>query len=209
MSAKLYLSLALSVTILFGANAQNTVSENVEKGRKLFGEGMYKEALISFNKAIEIDSLSYQAYFFRGNTKKIFEDFHGAMKDYNMVIDINPEYSEAYYERGNVKFSLQDYYGAIEDFSEAITLNENHVNAYYQRGQARRELEAYKDAINDCTQILQIHPRNVDAYFLRGVLRIEHGLMQEGCLDLSKAGELGDLKAYEMIRNVCNRRAIQ
>jgi hypothetical protein len=44
----------------------------------------------------------------------------------------------------------------------------------------------------------------VDAYYLRGVLRIEYGQLSDGCLDLSKAGELGDLKAYEMIRERCN-----
>ena len=205
MLAKVYTALVL--ILFFSANlfAQEGASEYVAKGRKQFGDGAYKEALISFNNAIEDDSLSYLAYFFRGNTKKIFEDYHGAMKDYNMVVDINPAFAGAYYERGNVKFSLQDYYGAIGDFGQAIDLDKNHVQAYYQRGQARRELEAYSDAINDCTKILEIHPRNADALFLRGILRIKHGLLQQGCLDLSKAGELGDLKAYDIIRDVCNR----
>jgi hypothetical protein len=40
-------------------------------------------------------------------------------------------------------------------------------------------------------------------------LRIEHGQLEDGCLDLSKAGELGDLKAYEMIREKCNNKCLQ
>ena len=36
--------------------------------------------------------------------------------------------------------------------------------------------------------------------------RIEFGDMKNGCLDLSKAGELGDLKAYETIKEKCNQK---
>ncbi len=178
--------------------------QSVKSGRQLFEEGAYKEAIMTFNRSIEGDSLDLQSYYFRGKTKMIFEDMHGAMKDYNTVLDINPEYADAYYERGNVKSHLQDYYGAIEDYGVAISLNPNLVEAYYHRGQARRELEAYKDAINDFTKIIELNPKGKDAYYLRGIIKIERGLLQEGCLDLSKAGELGDLKAYEVIRNVCN-----
>jgi hypothetical protein len=39
---------------------------------------------------------------------------------------------------------------------------------------------------------------------MRGILRIDFGDLKNGCLDLSKAGELGDLKAYEIIKEKCN-----
>ena len=186
--------------------AQSTAPGYTQLGIKLFENKEYKDALINFNKAIEQDSSYFQAYYMRGNVKQAFEDQHGAMKDYNYAIEINPKLSEAFFERGNVKFNLQDYYGAIADYSKTIELNENHVEAYYKRGQAKQQLEAYADAINDCSAILKINPKNIDAYYLRGILRIEHGKTEEGCLDLSKAGELGDLKAYEVIREKCNQK---
>ncbi len=196
----------LSSSIAFG---QGNSASFKEAGLELFEKGSYKEALLKFNQAVEADSFDYQAFYMRGNAKKIFEDYHGAMKDYNIALDINPAFQEAYFERGNVKYELQDYYGAIKDLSEVIKINENNVNAYLRRGQARQQLEAFQDAINDCTKILEIHPKSVDAYYLRGVLRIEHGLLLEGCLDLSKAGELGDLKSYEIIRDICNQKTLK
>lgn len=186
--------------------AQETASSYTEIGMRLYETNNYKEALISFNKAIELDSKYYQAYYMRANTKKMFEDKHGAMKDYNKTIELKPDLSEAYFERGNIKFVLQDYYGAISDYTSTIVLNENHIEALYKRGQAKHQLEAYQDAINDCSKILQINSKNVDAYYLRGILKIEHGQLESGCLDLSKAGELGDLKAYEIIREKCNQK---
>jgi hypothetical protein len=42
---------------------------------------------------------------------------------------------------------------------------------------------------------------------MRGILRIEFGDLKNGCLDLSKAGELGDLNAYELIKEKCNQKS--
>lgn len=207
---KLILVFALVLCITgYKGLAQNSAQNYTEVGMELFEAQDFMEAIINFNKAIDLDPQAFQAYYMRGNIKRIFEDQHGAMKDFNMAIEINPKLFEAYFERGNIKFLLQDYYGAIADYTKTIELNENHVEAYYKRGQAKHQLEAYSDAINDCSKIIEINSKNVDAYFLRGILRIEHGQMEAGCLDLSKAGELGDLKAYELIREKCNNACYQ
>lgn len=114
-----------------------------------------------------------------------------------------------FFARGNVKMKLQDYYGAIADYSSAISINENYIEAYFNRGKAKQFLQAYEDAINDCTKIIQINPKNVDAYYLRGILRINFGDLKNGCLDLSKAGEMGDMKAYEAIKEKCNQQRVE
>jgi tetratricopeptide (TPR) repeat protein len=101
---------------------------------------------------------------------------------------------------------LQDYYGAIDDFTEAIELNENFVEAYFNRGKAKQYLQAYQDAISDCSKIIEINSKSVDAYHMRGLLRIEFGDIKNGCLDLSKAGELGDLTVYDIIKEKCNQK---
>ncbi len=194
------LALLLSLT----SSAQKSAEDFIDLGIKKFEAKEYMESIVAFNAAIETDPNSYQAYYMRGNIKKQFSDIHGAMQDYNHALEAKDDFSEAYFERGNIKYMLQDYYGAINDYTEAIAHNENNLEAYYKRGQAKQQLEAYQDAINDCTKIIEKDPKNMDAYFLRGVLRLEYGQRTQGCLDLSKAGELGDLKAYEMIRERCN-----
>ena len=195
--------LILISTFAFSQSAKDLT----QKGRELYEKREFMEALLNLNKALEIDPNYAPAYFLRGNIKDNFDDRHGAMKDYNIAIEKNPKFGDAFYARGNVKMKLQDYYGAIADFTSCISLNENNVEAYFNRGKAKQYLQAYEDAINDCSKIIQIHPKNVDAYFMRGILRIEFGDVKNGCLDLSKAGELGDLKAYEMIKEKCNQRS--
>lgn len=200
-------TLILPMMLLIGiASFGQTAKDYTQKGRDLLEKNEYVEALFNLNKAIDLDPKYAAAYYLRGNIKDNFEDRHGAMKDYNAAIEYNPKFADAFFARGNVKMKLQDYYGAIDDFSMAITLNENYVEAYFNRGKAKQYLQAYQDAINDCSKIIQINPKNVDAYYMRGILRIEFGDMKNGCLDLSKAGELGDLKAYELIKEKCNQK---
>lgn len=187
--------------------SSQTAKDLTQKGRELYEKGEFTEALMNINKALDIDPNYAPAYFLRGNIKDNFDDRHGAMKDYNMALEKNPKFADAFFARGNVKMKLQDYYGAIADFTSCISLNENSIEAYFNRGKAKQFLQAYEDAINDCSKIIQLHPKNVDAYYMRGILRIEFGDMKNGCLDLSKAGELGDLKAYETIKEKCNQKS--
>jgi tetratricopeptide (TPR) repeat protein len=186
-----------------------TAKDHTQKGRDHYEKREYMEALLNLNKAVELDANYSPAYYVRGNIKDAFDDRHGAMKDYNMAVEKNPKFADAFFARGNVKMKLQDYYGAIDDYSSAITINENYIEAYFNRGKAKQFLLAYEDAINDCSKIIQLHPKNFDAYYMRGILRIEFGDMKNGCRDLSKAGELGDLKAYETIKEKCNQNQAQ
>lgn len=197
-------SVLLSLIFVSLSVSGQSPKELTQKGRELFEKREYMEALLNLNKAIELDKNYSPAYYLRGNIKDSFDDRHGAMKDYNIAIVRNPKFADAFFARGNVKMKLQDYYGAIADFTSAIGLNENYVEAYFNRGKAKQFLQAYEDAINDCSKIIEIKPSNFDAWFLRGILRIDFGDFDNGCLDLSKAGELGDLKAYEAIREKCN-----
>lgn len=202
-----FLIILFTATLPVLTIAQST-EETLKKGKELFGNQEYMAAIVNFNQVLEKDPDNSQAYYLRGRIKEIFFDRHGAMKDYNSAIEKDNAFVDAYFARGNNKYVLQDYYGAISDYTKTIEINPDHVDAYYKRGQAKHRLEAYEDAINDCTRIIELNPKSVDAYYLRGVLRLEFGQMELGCLDLSKAGELGDIKAYELIREKCNQKML-
>ncbi len=196
----------IEFTLCSGWDSAQGAKEFTQKGRELYEKSEFIEALLNANKAIDIDKNYAPAFYLRGNIKDNFDDRHGAMKDYNTAIEKNTKFPDAYFTRGNVKMKLQDYYGAIADYTSAITINENYIEAYFNRGKAKQFLLAYEDAINDCSKIIQINPNNVDAYYMRGILRLNFGDTKNGCLDLSKAGELGDLRAYEVIKEKCNQK---
>jgi len=60
-------------------------------------------------------------------------------------------------------------------------------------------------ALADYTKAIEIDPNYRNAYFDRGLAKLNLGQKDSGCLDLSKAGELGfGQQAYEAIKELCN-----
>ena len=50
---------------------------------------------------------------------------------------------------------------------------------------------------------IKIKP-TANSYYFRGLAEIKLGNKEKGCSDLSKAGEMGETKAYTKIKNKCN-----
>ena len=56
----------------------------------------------------------------------------------------------------------------------------------------------------DYTKAIELNPKDADSYNNRGLLKLSLGQKDSGCLDLSKAGELGNEVAYDAIKKFCN-----
>ena len=75
---------------------------------------------------------------------------------------------------------------------------------YIDSGHRKQSQGDYRGAINDYTKAIELKPNFATAYNNRGLAKILMGQKDSGCLDLSKAGELGNTEAYETIRQYCN-----
>lgn len=163
-----------------------------------------KEGIQYITRVIEKAPNYALAYTRRGIAKRELGDYYGAMRDYNEAIKIDPENAFAYYVRGYAGFCLKDYKGAIGDYTKAIELNYPKLKFVYDgRGDALKKLEEYKAAIQDYTKAIEIDPNYAIAYFKRGITKIKIENIKLGCLDLSRAGELGYKEAYEYILKYC------
>jgi len=74
---------------------------------------------------------------------------------------------------------------------------------YINSGNAKTDLKDYNGAITDFTKVIESDPKFVEAYFNRGIAKILLGQKHSGCLDLSKAGDLGLVAADEAIKKYC------
>jgi len=89
-------------------------------------------------------------------------------------------------------------------YTKAIELNPNDTDAYIGRGNVKVILKDYTVAIQDYNKAIELSPNYAEAYLRRGIAKIRLGQKDDGCLDLSKAGELGFAEMYEIIKHYCN-----
>jgi len=102
-----------------------TSQDYMKKGDAQLDTKNYNEALISLNKAIELDTTNGEAYAYRGMTKYQLKDLKGAIADYNTAIRLIPNYGEVYDLRGIIKGELGDKAGACEDWNKAFEMGFN------------------------------------------------------------------------------------
>lgn len=130
ISSQKTIAVALSRTRRRGAG------DYFSSAARKYQQGNFQGALADYNRAIEINPRSANAYYNRGLIKATkLQDNQGALADYNRAIQIKPNYDAAYNNRGNLKAAdAQDYQGALADYNRAIKIKPGNADAYYNRG---------------------------------------------------------------------------
>lgn len=88
------------------------------------------------------------------------------------------------------------------DFDEVIRLSPNMAVAYFNKGNILFELEEYALARAAYDKAIELKPDFGEAYYNRGYILLKSGHQTEGIADLSKAGELGIIPAYNLIKRL-------
>jgi len=95
-----------------------------------------------------------------------------------------------------------EYDQITQDYDKVIQLNPDFVYAYYNRANIRCYQKAYREALSDYTEAINRNPEFAEAYYNRGLTRLSLGDTANGIADLSKAGELGIVEAYSIIKKM-------
>ena len=89
-----------------------------------------------------------------------------------------------------------------DDLDHAISLSPRSAVAYYNKGNILYELEEYDLATAAYNKAIELKPDFGEAYYNRGYIALKAGRSNEGVADLSKAGELGIIPAYNLIKRI-------
>ena len=69
---------------------------------------------------------------------------------------------------------------------------------------SKSNLKDYRGAIADYTKAILFDSKLSAAYLQRGASKLNLNQKNSACLDFSRAGELGDSNAFELIKKYCN-----
>ena len=169
-------------------------------------------------------------YFNRAVLKGRIEDYNGAIEDYNRAIELKPDFTFAYFGRANIRVDLiellnsfatneksntdkegsynENYTYVVKDYQKTIELDKefsyawhNLANFHVSMNQFTEAISCYSSAIENSLKT----PVPPETYFNRGLIHIYLKENKQACLDLGKAGELGVVDAYNVIKRYCNK----
>jgi tetratricopeptide (TPR) repeat protein len=128
------------------------------RGTTYAESGKFTEAILDFNKAIELNPKCAVAYYNRGTAYAKSGKFTEANSDNNKAIELNSNNAEAYYNRGTTYAKSGKFTEAISDLNKAIELNSKYAEAYVNRGITNAELGKKEDAKKDLRKAMQLNP---------------------------------------------------
>lgn len=90
----------------------------------------------------------------------------------------------------------------LADYNKIIELSPRMDIAWFNKGNILLEMEDYNGAAQAYTQAIELKSDFGEAYYNRGYIALRAGLQNEGVADLGKAGELGVIPAYNLIKRM-------
>lgn len=101
---------------------------------------------------------------------------------------------------GHVVERKYNYNDAIADLNSAIELAPEVAYLYYNRANLHALSGDMPAAYDDYTRAIELAPELAEAWFNRGLVQLYMKDTRKGCIDLSKAGELGIKEAYTVLK---------
>ncbi len=184
--------------------------------------GEFDQAIVEYNKAIELNPKLDYAYNNRGLAYKHKGEFDQAISDYTKAIELNPKLDFAYSNRGSAYKAKGQFDKAITDHSKAIELYNSHKDThefdkikvfkdnreaieykskrnaafYYNRGSAYIAKGQFDQAIDDYNRAIEFVPNYSDVYMVRGNVYQLRGQIDRAIADYSKAVDLNPNNEY-------------
>jgi tetratricopeptide (TPR) repeat protein len=156
--------------IEFRTDANPKIGSLVLNGMAYLSRSDPTKACDEFSKALKIDPLDPNLYYFRATSRMMLNDFQGAILDLDFSIALNNPPKPSYLLTRGAAFAItQSYKEALRDFSMLISLYPDYSQAYFNRGFIYRMQGSYARALHDFEAYERLNPDDKDfSGFLRG-----------------------------------------
>ena len=91
-----------------GKSAETLLQEQLDLGYRYLSEMNYEQAIIAFNKAIEIDEKAAEAYAGLGAVYSAQENYSAAAEAYRQALALQPENSEINQKLGEIEKKIEE-----------------------------------------------------------------------------------------------------
>ena len=122
---------------------RSTANEYVDLGIAYRKEERYQEAILAYQKAIELDPAHEWAYNNIGYAYYCAQDYEASVNAYKQAIQVRPDHGWAYNGLGRAYNKLGQYQQAIEAFLSSTQVSPDNAEAFYNLAKAYAISEEY------------------------------------------------------------------
>ncbi len=158
----------------------------------------YTNAVNTYTQAIELNPSNPFLYLNRAATRAEMIDFISSIDNAYQRISIETDPASRLQNSHTRTYNYDD---AIADLNKAIKLYPGFAYALYNRANLHALSGRLPEAFDDYTRAIEENPNFAEAYYNRGLIQIFMKDTRKGCLDISKAGELGIPEAYDVLKD--------
>ncbi len=181
----------------------DTSNMYVHRSRVRALERKFREAIVETDSSILFDSASAFAYSARGFYYDNLSEPTKALEDFNRSLSLDPSDARVWSNRGYCYLKMKNLEQAEQDLTKSLSLEPGFPGALIYRGMLYLEKENYQSAHDDFDEVLKRDESDPRIFYFRGLCRIKLEMLNEGCTDLKKAADAGDLLAPKLYRQEC------
>ena len=207
-------------SILAGDTAEGAGKTGLGPSETAFLKGIYdvqsrqySSALQHFDNAVRMAENSaerdrysrfYKAFYLmnRGVLRAEMIDFIASMESNVQTLTMDDQGTARARLSDRVDRSY-DYSEALADMREAVAILPDVPYLYFNLGNLYTLSSQMVSALENYDQAIKLYPYMGDAFYNRGLVLIYLKDKEKGCIDLSRAGELGVAEAYGVIKKYC------
>ena len=193
-----------SLILIDRANAERLSTAEADDWVVRFERGIsqslikqYTNAVNSFTEAIRLNQANPFLYLNRATARSEMIDFISSIDNSYQSISYDSDPAKRLHNASTRTYSYDE---AIEDINKAIKLYPDFAEAYYNRANLMAISGKLPEAYDDYTRAIELDANLGEAYYNRGLVQIYMKDTRKGCMDLSKAGELGIDVAYKVLK---------
>ena len=148
------------------------------------------EAVLEYDKAIDLYPQYVNAYFDRGYAFLMLNENEKAILDSNKALELDPHKIDAYFNKAGALGNLKRFDEAIQLYTIYLEKKPNDAEGHYARGLAYGHKGQNDEAMSDFNKAIELNPNYLRAYLDRGAIYERLGNYDGAISDYRKALEL-------------------
>jgi tetratricopeptide (TPR) repeat protein len=161
----------------------------------LLGKGRVEEAIVHYNKALELDPNYSEAHYNLANALLRLGRTDEAVAHYEKALELNPNNTPAHYNLAAVLVQSGRVDAAIDHYNRLLEKNPNHAAGHNNLGATLARIGRVDEAVAHYLKALELDPNNADAHYNLGNVWVRRGRVDEAIAHYNKVLELNPSSA--------------